>query len=71
MFRVSEASYFGISFTKKKTQWIITRSEEDYYAMPHWLRPTEAQITTAHPLWVDIIPWYGPVLLSYALLKMY
>ena len=26
--------------------------------MPDWLRPTAAQIVTAHPAWVDVMAWY-------------
>ena len=26
--------------------------------MPDWMRPTAAQIVTAHPIWIDVIPWY-------------
>ncbi len=26
--------------------------------MPDWLRPGAAQIVTAHPVWVDMVPWY-------------
>ncbi|KAH8746654.1 hypothetical protein BGZ57DRAFT_935899 [Hyaloscypha finlandica] len=37
-------------------RWIITGTEEDYYAMPDWLRPGAAQLCTAHPIWVDIMP---------------
>jgi hypothetical protein len=39
---------------------MITGSEEDYYDMPDWMRPTAAQIVTAHPTWVDMYPWYVP-----------
>ncbi len=28
--------------------------------MPDWLRPRAAQIVTAHPAWVDMMPWYVP-----------
>ncbi|KAN0114466.1 protein of unknown function (DUF3425) domain containing protein [Hyaloscypha variabilis] len=38
-------------------RWIITGSKEDYYSMPSWLRPGVAQIVTAHPIWVDMMPW--------------
>ena len=26
--------------------------------MPDWMRPTAAQIVTAHPAWIDVMPWY-------------
>lgn len=32
--------------------------------MPDWLRPGAAQIVTAHPAWVDMMPWYFPESLS-------
>jgi len=38
---------------------MITGSENDYYEMPDWLRPTAAQTVTAHPAWVDMMPWYA------------
>jgi hypothetical protein len=38
-------------------QWLITGSQEDYDAMPVWLRPGAAQIVTAHPMWVDLMAW--------------
>ncbi|PMD33123.1 hypothetical protein L207DRAFT_175622 [Hyaloscypha variabilis F] len=38
-------------------RWIITGREADYYAMPDYLRPTAAQIVTAHPAWLDMMPW--------------
>ncbi|KAH8752082.1 hypothetical protein BGZ57DRAFT_965916 [Hyaloscypha finlandica] len=38
-------------------RWMITGSENDYYEMPDWLRPTAAQTVTAHPAWVDMMPW--------------
>jgi hypothetical protein len=37
---------------------MITGSEEDYKAMPDWMKPGAAQIVTTHPVWVDLIPWY-------------
>jgi hypothetical protein len=36
---------------------MITGSEEDYYDMPEWMRPTASQIVTAHPTWVEMYPW--------------
>lgn len=38
---------------------MITGSEEDYYAMPDWMRPGAAQIVTAHPIWMDMYNWYA------------
>ncbi|KAH8796716.1 hypothetical protein BGZ57DRAFT_961682 [Hyaloscypha finlandica] len=38
-------------------RWMITGSEEDYYDMPDWMRPTATQVVTAHPTWVDMYPW--------------
>ena len=45
-------------------QWQITGSEDDYYSMPEWLRPTAAQLVTAHPIWMDTMPWYFLILLA-------
>lgn len=39
------------------SRWYITRSKEDYYALPEFMRPTSTQLVTAHPLWVDMLPW--------------
>jgi hypothetical protein len=52
---------------------MITGSEEDYYDMPDWMRPTATQVVTAHPTWVDMYPWYvlGNILLAFVqLLKV-
>jgi hypothetical protein len=40
--------------------------------MPDWLRPGAAQIVTAHPAWVDMMPWYGQnsLLSSYFLISL-
>jgi len=37
---------------------MISGSEEDYNDMPDWMRPTAAQIVTAHPTWADMYCWY-------------
>jgi len=37
--------------------WAIVPSEENYQAMPVWMRPTPTQIIMPHPAWIDIIPW--------------
>ena len=35
--------------------------------MPDWLRPGAAQLVTAHPAWVDMMPWYVLKLFSFLL----
>ncbi|KIV81942.1 hypothetical protein PV11_04089 [Exophiala sideris] len=38
-------------------RWLLSRSESTYLALPTHLRPTVMQLTTPHPMWVDIMPW--------------
>ncbi|KAF2808511.1 uncharacterized protein BDZ99DRAFT_522054 [Mytilinidion resinicola] len=37
--------------------WAIVPTEENYQAMPAWMRPTPSQIIVPHPAWIDLIPW--------------
>ncbi|KAF2809028.1 uncharacterized protein BDZ99DRAFT_521496 [Mytilinidion resinicola] len=37
--------------------WAIVPSEENYQAMPIWMRPTPTQIIMPHLAWIDMIPW--------------
>ncbi|ORY69035.1 uncharacterized protein BCR38DRAFT_455818 [Pseudomassariella vexata] len=39
--------------------WQVSPTKENYMSMPTWLRPTVAQITIPHPVWIDNIPWPG------------
>ena len=38
-------------------RWHITPTQENYERVPEWFRPTPAQLFTAHPAWIDHIPW--------------
>lgn len=38
-------------------RWQIHPTQGNYDRLPDWLRPTPAQIYTAHPAWLDHIPW--------------
>jgi hypothetical protein len=38
-------------------RWLISPTKRNYYAMPEFLRPVEAQLTVPHPIWMDIILW--------------
>ncbi|KAH7355746.1 hypothetical protein BKA66DRAFT_562916 [Pyrenochaeta sp. MPI-SDFR-AT-0127] len=38
-------------------RWQIEPTQENYERLPHWVTPRPAQLFTAHPCWVDHIPW--------------
>lgn len=38
-------------------RWIVCRTKETYDAMPTYLQPTQLQLTTPHPAWVDVLTW--------------
>ncbi|KAF2649039.1 hypothetical protein K491DRAFT_722050 [Lophiostoma macrostomum CBS 122681] len=38
-------------------RWLISPTKRNYYAMPEFLRPVEAQSIVPHPAWIDIILW--------------
>ena len=38
-------------------RWLISPTKRNYYAMPDYLRPVEAQLTVPHPVWIDLVPW--------------
>ena len=38
---------------------MICPTQQNYRAMPAWLRPTVTQITVPHAMWIDNIPWYA------------
>jgi hypothetical protein len=40
-------------------RWLISPTESNYNSMPEWLRPTPTQISTPHPIWIDLFVWPG------------
>ncbi|KAF2272018.1 uncharacterized protein EI97DRAFT_437300 [Westerdykella ornata] len=38
-------------------RWLISPTKQNYEAMPEYLRPLEIQLTTPHPVWIDLIVW--------------
>jgi len=38
-------------------RWYISPTLAHYNAMPEHMRPVEAQVRIAHPIWVDMLPW--------------
>lgn len=40
-------------------RWQVSPTKENYERMPPWMRPLQCQITTAHPAWVDHLPFPG------------
>ncbi|RMZ71333.1 bzip transcription factor [Pyrenophora seminiperda CCB06] len=38
-------------------RWQIEPTQENYDRLPHWVTPRASQLFTAHPLWVDHLPW--------------
>jgi len=38
-------------------RWQIHPTQENYERLPEWLRPTPAQLYTAHPAWIDHLIW--------------
>jgi len=41
----------------KVIRWQISPTENNYESLPDWLRPTEVQLATEHPAWIDLVPW--------------
>lgn len=50
--RVACLYYLGLYL-----QWLIAPTKWNFDAMPEFLRPIPAQITTPHPVWVDSVVW--------------
>ncbi|KIW00573.1 uncharacterized protein PV09_07927 [Verruconis gallopava] len=40
-------------------RWLVLPSKQTYESMPQFLRPTEAQLSIPHPIWIDLVPWPG------------
>jgi hypothetical protein len=38
-------------------RWQVLLDEVSWNQLPAWLRPTQAQLTTAHAAWIDRMPW--------------
>ncbi|RMZ81251.1 hypothetical protein DV737_g2566, partial [Chaetothyriales sp. CBS 132003] len=38
-------------------RWQLNPTEENYLRMPEWMQPTEAQLDTPHPAWIDFLYW--------------
>ncbi|KAH7396958.1 hypothetical protein DE146DRAFT_789583 [Phaeosphaeria sp. MPI-PUGE-AT-0046c] len=38
-------------------RWLISPTQSNFEAMPGFLKPVEAQLTTPHPIWIDTIVW--------------
>lgn len=51
-------------------RWLICPCEGCYERLPEWIRPTQEQLESPHPLWVDNLPWsvqhHSPFSLSQA-----
>ena len=53
--RVSEAG-LGVG-VELIDQWQISPTLENYDRLPDWVTPRPSQLFTAHPAWVDHLPW--------------
>jgi len=40
-------------------RWEVSPSQENYERLPDWVRPTNVQLYTPHPIWIDYLPWPG------------
>jgi hypothetical protein len=38
-------------------RWLLSPTKLNYNTLPVHLRPTVLQMTTPHPMWLDIMPW--------------
>ncbi|KAF9700559.1 hypothetical protein EKO04_002044 [Ascochyta lentis] len=38
-------------------RWQIEPTQENYDRLPHWVTPRASQLFTAHPCWIDHLPW--------------
>ena len=38
-------------------RWLVSPTKRNYEALPVFLRPLEIQLSTPHPVWVDLIVW--------------
>lgn len=39
-------------------KWMAMLDKQSWDLMPEWLHPVPAQLSTAHSMWIDRIPWY-------------
>ncbi|KAF1933276.1 uncharacterized protein M421DRAFT_415620 [Didymella exigua CBS 183.55] len=40
-------------------RWQIEPTQDNYDRLPHWVTPRASQLFTAHPCWIDHLPWPG------------
>ena len=38
-------------------RWQIAPSQDNYERMPEWMTPRPSQLFTAHPAWIEYLPW--------------
>lgn len=38
-------------------RWQISPTQENYERLPEWVTPRPSQLFSAHPAWVDHLPW--------------
>lgn len=38
-------------------RWLVCQTEQSYYEMPDFMRPTHLQRTVPHPAWIDLLTW--------------
>lgn len=38
-------------------RWLVCQTEQSYYEMPDFMRPTQLQRTAPHPAWIDLLTW--------------
>ncbi|KAK0247115.1 hypothetical protein LTS09_017736 [Friedmanniomyces endolithicus] len=39
------------------SQWLVSKSVDDYQQVPDCMRPTPTQVTMPHEMWIVLIPW--------------
>ncbi|KAK0667817.1 hypothetical protein QBC41DRAFT_132651 [Cercophora samala] len=61
--KCSMTSYASMYILYWVTRWLVMPSEEYFYAIPTWLRPTPNQFFMPHPMILDFIVW--PALRDY------
>jgi len=38
-------------------RWQISPTQDTYDLLPEWVTPRPSQLFTAHPAWIDYLPW--------------
>ena len=38
-------------------RWQVAPTQENYARLPDWVKPSPSQLLTAHPVWIDHLPW--------------